>query len=146
MTKKEKEEFNLLYEYVRSSIMGYDSNQSLSRDMVLRLKGLSTNQFIINNKGKNKANYSYNVILNTFKICKPEIIKGINNNSFNNEMHKFNYILKIVEHNLNDVYLRMNKVKQSENEIENIDMANATGKTTYQPKTDHVSSKFDDLW
>lgn len=146
MTKKEKEEFDLLYEYVRLSIMEYDSNQSLSRDMVLRLKGLATNQFIINNKGKNKANYSYNVILNTFKICKPDIIKGINNNSFNNEMHKFNYILKIVERNLNDVYLRMNKVKQSKNKIENIDMANATGKTTYQLKTDHVSSKFDDLW
>ena len=40
MTEKEKQDWESLYVYVKSNIMGYDDNQALSSTMVLRLKGL----------------------------------------------------------------------------------------------------------
>ena len=50
MSTKDKADWDKLYEYVRHNVMGYDENQSLSKNMVLRLKGLLTNKFMANNK------------------------------------------------------------------------------------------------
>ena len=86
-----------LYEYVRKNVMGYDENQSLSKNMVLRLKGLPNNKFMANNNIDDTANYSFQTILNTFKFCMPDIQKVLRNSFFKYENHKFNYILKIVE-------------------------------------------------
>ena len=36
MSKQEKADWDELYEYVRTEVMGYDQNQSLSSEMVLR--------------------------------------------------------------------------------------------------------------
>ena len=44
MSKQEKADWDELYEYVRTEVMGYDQNQSLSSEMVLRLKGLLSNK------------------------------------------------------------------------------------------------------
>ena len=68
MSEQEKLDWDELYQYVRTNIMGYDQNQALSNSMALRLKGLLTNKFMENNNVENTANYSYNVILNTFKF------------------------------------------------------------------------------
>ena len=68
MTEKEKKDWEALYMYVKI-LLGYDENQALSSTMVLRLKGLLTNKFIENNNIESTANYSYEVILNTFKFC-----------------------------------------------------------------------------
>ena len=89
--------------------MGYDDNQSLSRNMVLRLKGLANNKFMANNNIKDTADYSYKIILLTFKYCNSSIQRALNNVAFKDESHKFNYILKIVEDNINTVYMRMKK-------------------------------------
>jgi hypothetical protein len=150
MTKKELEEWEALYEYVRRNIMGYDEFQSLSTQMVLRLKGLQVNKFMANNNIKDTANYSYDVILNTFKYCMPEIKKGLSNNRFADESHKFNYILKIVEPKINDVYMRMKNNKKSEEKIEEIDTSIATYVgTEYKPKEKTrkiFEDEFADLW
>ena len=150
MTKKELEEWEVLYEYVRRNIMGYDEFQSLSTQMVLRLKGLQVNKFMANNNIKDTANYSYDVILNTFKYCMPEIKKGLSNNRFADESHKFNYILKIVEPKINDVYMRMKNNKKSEEKIEEIDTSIATYVgTEYKPKEKTrkiFEDEFADLW
>lgn len=47
MSEKELQDWNELYQYVKS-ILGYDENQALSKNMVLRLKGLTTGKFIEN--------------------------------------------------------------------------------------------------
>ena len=59
MTEKEKQDWESLYMYVKSNIMGYDENQALSSTMVLRLKGLLTNKFMENKNIEASANYSY---------------------------------------------------------------------------------------
>ena len=147
MTEKEKQDWESLYFYVKN-LMGYDENQALSSTMVLRLKGLLTNKFIENNNIESTSNYSYEVILNTFKFCSPTINKALKTNSWANEMHRFNYILKVVEGNINNVYLRMKNVQRAKEEAENttIDTANHIG-ADYQRKTKEVNNKLlNDLW
>ena len=102
MTEDEKRSWESLYYYVKD-LLGYDENQALSSTMVLRLKGLLTNKFIENGNIASTANYSYEVILNTFKFCSPDIQKTLRTGNFKDEQHKFNYILKIVEKNINTV-------------------------------------------
>lgn len=147
MSEQDLSEWNELYEYIRKKIMGYDDSQSLSKPIVLRLKGLATNRYMANNKIKGTATYSYKTILNTFKYCMPEIQKALNN-SFKNEQHKFNYILKIVEPNINDVYIRM---KNAQKEKEKIDTINADRIANYEYcHTDRQrrrpNKRLDDLW
>ena len=147
MTEKEKKYWENLYFYVKK-MLGYDENQALSSTMVLRLKGLLTNKFIENGNIQDGANYSYEVILNTFKFCSPTINKALKTNSWSNEVHRFNYILKIVESNINNVYLRMKNVQKTKEEAENttIDTANHVG-ADYQRKTKEVNNKLlNDLW
>lgn len=147
MTEKEKQDWEGLYFYVKK-LLGYDENQALSSTMVLRLKGLLTNKFIENNNIESTANYSYETILNTFKFCSTDIQKALRFNNFKDEMHRFNYILKIVEKNINTVYLRMRNVQKTKEEAKNttINTANHTG-AEYQRKTKETSNKLlNDLW
>lgn len=147
MTEKELQDWEALYYYVKK-LLGYDENQALSSTMVLRLKGLLTNKFIENNNIESTANYSYETILNTFKFCSPDIYKALRTNNFKDEMHRFNFILKIVERNINTVYLRMKNVEKTKEEAKNttIDTANHKG-AEYQRKTKEVNNKLlNDLW
>ena len=148
MTEEEKRDWEELYFYVKNNIMGYDENQSLSSNMVLRLKGLLTNKFMENKNIESTANYSYKTILNTFKFCSPNIYKVLRTNKFTDEQHKFNYILKIVEKNINTVYMKMKNVEKVKEEAKSmtLDTANHTG-AEYQRKTTEVTNKLlDDLW
>lgn len=148
MTEKEKHDWEALYMYVKSNIMGYDENQALSSTMVLRLKGLLSGKFIENGNIKDGANYSYEVILNTFKYCSQSIQKALRTNSWTNESHKFNYVLKIVEGNINTVYMKMKNVAKAKEEAANttIDTTNYTG-AEYQRKTKETNNKLlNDLW
>lgn len=147
MTEKELRDWESLYFYVKN-LLGYDENQALSSTMVLRLKGLLTNKFMENNNIESTANYSYEVILNTFKFCSPTINKALRTNSWTNEAHKFNYILKVVENNINNVYMRMKNVEKAKEEAKNttINTANHTG-AEYQRKTKEVNNDLlNDLW
>ena len=147
MTEKEKQDWEALYFYVKK-LLGYDENQALSSTMVLRLKGLLTNKFIENNNITSTANYSYETILNTFKFCYPDIQKALRTNIFKDEMHRFNFVLKIVERNINTVYLRMKNIQKTKEEAKHttIDTTNHQG-AEYQRKTKEVNNKLlNDLW
>ena len=149
MSKQEKEKWDELYEFVRVKVLGYDENQSLSKNMVLRLKGMLNGKFMANNSTEDNANYSYDVVINTFKYSMPDIQRALNNVSFANEMHKFFYIAKIVESNLNDVYIRMkNKKKIEEETAKEVKNAMAYKTPVFKPtiKKHNKQNKFDDLW
>lgn len=147
MTDKEKEDWDKLYRYVLINIMGYDENQSLSNNMSLRLKGLLKNKFVYNRSQKDTANYTYEVILNTFKFCYLDIEKGFRNNSFNDEQHKFNYALKIVEDNINTVYMRMKNIQKEKEKALNSDVQMSFEmNSNYKRKTEKTHSRLNDLW
>lgn len=147
MTEKEKQDWESLYYYVKN-IMGYDENQALSNTMVLRLKGLLSGKFIENNNIKDNSNYSYETILNTFKYSYPDIQKALRTVNFKDEQHRFNYILKIVEKNINTVYVKMKSIEKAKEEAKST-MANTIDYTgaEYQRKTKETTNKLlDDLW
>ena len=150
MTRQEIEQWDELYQYVHTKIMGYDKNQSLSKTMVLRLKGLSTNKYIENSNIKSAAHYSYSVILNTFKYCYVDILRSISVMNFTDENYKFNYILKIVESQLNTVYLKMKANEQSQNEmntiLDNVSSRSTNGKYNPNPKKRKNPLVSDDIW
>lgn len=146
MTEKEKQDWESLYMYVKSNIMGYDENQALSSTMVLRLKGLLTNKFIENNNIQSTANYSYDTILNTFKYSSLDIQRALRTNNFKDEMHKFNYVLKIVEKNINTVYMRMKNAEKAKEEAKNttVEAPTHTG-AEFKPR-ENKKDKFTNLW
>ena len=146
MTEEEKNAWDELYTYVRKNIMGYDENQALSSAMVLRLKGLLTNKFMENNNIKSTANYSYETILNTFKYSSLDIQRALRTNNFKDEQHKFNYLLKIVERNINTVYMKMKNTEKAKEEAKNttIEVPTHTG-AEFKPR-EKKKDKFADLW
>lgn len=145
MTEKEKQDWENLYYHVKN-VMGYDENQALSSAMVLRLKGLLTNKFMENNKIESTANYSYETVLNAFKYSSLDIQKALKTNNFKDEQHKFNYILKIVEKNINTVYVRMRNAEKAKEEAKNttVEVPTHTG-AEFKPR-ENKKDKFTDLW
>lgn len=147
MSEEEKNAWSTLYEYVRKNVMEYDDNQALPSSIVLRLKGLSGNQYMANNNSRKTANYSFDVILNTFKYCLPDIQRSVQRCSFNDERHKFNYIAKIVENNLNTVYMRMKeKQKLNQSGIELVSVAEDNSAGYHTKSTNKNNKRIDDLW
>lgn len=145
MTEEEKQSWENLYYYVKN-LLGYDENQALSSAMVLRLKGLSTNKFMENKRVESTANYSYDVILNTFKYCSADIKRALENNSWSNEQHKFNYLLKIVERNINTVYMKMKNAERAKEEAKNITIEAPTHTGAEFKPRENKKDKFDNLW
>lgn len=145
MTEEEKKDWESLYYYVKS-LMGYDENQALSSTMVLRLKGLTTNKFIENKNIESTANYSYEVVLNTFKFCSPEISKALRTNRFVDEMHRFNFVLKIVERNINTVYLRLKNLERAKDEAKNTTVDMPTHVGAEFKLREKKKDRFSDLW
>ena len=145
MTEKEKQDWESLYMYVKN-VMGYDENQALSSTMVLRLKGLLTNKFIENNNIQSTANYSYETILNAFKYSSLDIQRALRTNNFKDEQHKFNYLLKIVEKNINTVYMKMRNAEKAKEEAKNTTIEAPTHtRAKFKPR-EKKKDKFADLW
>lgn len=139
-------DFDRLYNYVKD-LLGYDKNQSLPKSFVLRLKGLSTGKFIENKKVKDKANYSYDIILATFKYKKKAILKAFQTKNFKNENNKFNYMLAIIQNSLNDVYIRINENKKSSIALEHIELNSDFNQDLYKRKTEEKDNKkLKELW
>lgn len=147
MSKKDQEDWDALYQYVHTDVMGYDENQMLSKNMVLRLKGMQNGKFIANNNIKDMSDYSFETILNTFKYCYLDIQKAIRTVDFKDESHKFNYIMRIVEDNLNEVYMRAKNMVKAEEKSKSIDMeiCNNSG-AEYQTNRKKVSKRLKGLW
>ena len=147
MSEEEKNSWLGIYRYVENHVLKYDADQTLSKNMVLRIQGLQNGKYIASNNIENKANYSREVILNTFKFCNPDIQKKLMSMSFNDEDHKFNYILRIVEGKLNTVYMRMKNAKKVEEKIEKADITEAANYVNmFKPKKQKVNHRLDTLW
>lgn len=149
MTNEEKTQWDELYRYVKKEILQYDDNQSIPTNLVLRLKGLQNGKLMANNKTQNNADYSYEIILYTFKLNKQNILSAISGKTFKDEMSKFIYITRIIENNINDVYLRITNAKKLKKKTEDMNISNVYHKgAEYQKKTsdNKLIDKYKDLW
>lgn len=120
MTEQEKQSWAELCLYVKKEILNYDDNIKFPKYLALRLRGLKSGQFIANKNIKTQANYSFDMILKTFKEYRNTILNAVSQKNFKSEQNKINYILAIIERNINDVYLSEQKKDKVESQI-NID-------------------------
>lgn len=148
MTYEEQQDLDELYQYVKVNVFGYDKKQALPQNVVGRLQGLRYGKYFNNKKSKNNADYSDKVILNTFKFCLPEIQRGLKNNNFKDDQHRINYVAKIIENNINDVYTRMKNAEKTQKEIESVDASQVTEYVnTFKKKEDKkTSNRLSELW
>lgn len=148
MSNQEKNEFKELYDYVKKQVLKYDDSQSLPKKFVLMLKGLKKGKYIETKKQEDRANYPYKTILYTFQICKPQIDYALNNVDFKDENHKFNYIVKIVESNINDMYIRLKKAEEQKIRTKELDTENLLSNNgcAYTKKTKNTRKNLNDLW
>ena len=147
MTEQEKIAWDDTYEYMKK-LLGYDENQMLPRSLILRLRGLVNGQFIANNKARENANYSFQTLLTTLKYSSPDIKYALNNVRFHDESHKINYIMRIVENNINTVYMRMKNVEHQKAEAVKIASSETVTKDVeYRPKKKvEKKDRFANLW
>ena len=142
MTEQEKIDWDNLYQYVRK-LLGYDETMALPKFMVVRLKGLTKGKFIANNRTKPMAQYSFNTVYLTFVYCKNEIQRVLQTKSFKNEQNKFNYIMAIVENNINDVVIKLRNAKKVEKKIEKTEIIDYEIKVDKNINNDSKSKKTD---
>jgi hypothetical protein len=117
--------------------------------MALRLRGLADGKFIANKNTKPQASYDYKTILYTFKICKSKIKEYMINNQIKikDETHKINLIMMFVENEINDVVLRLQNAKKSEEKTENLELENQFNNgAEYQKKETKINKKLTELW
>lgn len=150
MSKKQKEEFVELCDYIKNNILQYGDNLAFPKQMALRLKGMAVGKHIA--KKDDKMLYTYKMILFAFKKEERNLLNYIAKTTFKNEQHKINGICLIVERNLNDIKLKamqahrnkkINEEKQEEI-VNNIKLTNEV-KNNYKVKSSR-KEKFDDLW
>lgn len=155
-TEQENIEWDELYKYVHDEILGYDENQKLPKYIILKLLGLREGNYISNRNFKKNARYPFSVITNTFKAYRKQIEYAMSHKSFEDENHKFNYILTIVESHLNDIYIRMKNAKIAEQNRQGIDMSvaiNTDLSNVYEQKkneakqtTSKSKNRYSNLW
>jgi hypothetical protein len=150
MTRTEKNADWLdLCEYVKNIILGYDDTMVMPKHLIFRLQGMFKGQFLGNNNLDINAWYDYKTILLTFKFCKGEILQGFekNKSSFTDENHRINFMMKIIDGELNNVVMRLKKAKKSEEKTENLQLDNQIHETAeYIPKSKIVNKELEELW
>lgn len=147
LSKEELEQWDDLYSYVKKEILLYDDNQNVPSEIVLRIKGLCKGKVIANNATKDNADYSLEILLYTFKLCKAKILSAICGKTFQNEISKFVYISKIVEGSINDVYERVTNAKKSQAKIEGIKVDSLYHDSAkYMPTILKQNEKLRNLW
>lgn len=147
MTQKEQDDWLALCKYIEEKVMGY-TDKVLSKNMCIRLKGMRYGKQMGNNKLRDRAKYSYQVILNTVKYSMPAIRTAMSKNSFSDENHKFNYAMRIVDGNLNTVAMSMERAEKAKREIEEAKPVVAEHKAAeYRPpKKNKKKDKFKTLF
>lgn len=145
LSKIENQKWDDLYQYIRKEIMNYPMTQPLSKHFVLRLKGLRKGKFIANNKSNSLGEYDFEIILLTFKINKLNILNGMNRTEFNNEQHKINYIMTIIENKINDTVAMLEAKKKTDEKIENLEIVANENVAKYKKKTKKISKNLKDL-
>lgn len=142
-------EWKELCDYVKKEILQYDDNMKFPKYLALRLQGLKRGQHIANNNIDLQAQYDDYTILCAFKLCKQRIVDYLHDNTANikDERHKINLIMKIVEQEINDVYLRLKNVKRTQEQIQGESFNNQSYEgAEYKKKTKDVNEKLKKLF
>lgn len=142
MTEKEIKEFDELYEYIRIDIMGYDKTIPLPKYFVMRLKGLSKGKFISSgDQSPLYTYYSFLEIMYTFKLNKGLIVNAFKTKSFKDESHKINYMMLIVEKDINNIKTNLIRKQKQQEESKRLNIDNqASTQAEYKRRSKDVTN------
>lgn len=116
----EVKKWNNLYEYIKVEIMGYTKEKQLTPAMRTKLLSLRNGSFVKRGVTMSKEGYDYDVILTTFKAKKIEVERAIFGKTFEDDNHKFNYIMVIITNSINDVAKRLENAKKQKDKEEEL--------------------------
>lgn len=145
-----RKDFSECYEFTKK-LMGYNDRQQLTGTQRCKLEAFYYGTFVQRGvEYKADMAYPHEVIMTTLKLCKPIIERALIGKSFENENHKYNYIIAIIRSNINDVYMRLKKKEEHnktiENKIYNIQTEDKTKEYKSKPKTNNkVSGLLEDM-
>lgn len=143
MTEEDKKYFDKLCIYIEKNILGYDDNQHLKKDAVLRIKGLERGNTVANNKIEDVAYYDYRTIYFTFVKCANDIKKSLYKKEIDSEANRVAYMCAIVRNKIDYVY---NKLKQSDRITSAVsDVRLPKDNDNYQTKTKQTD-KYEEMW
>nr|DAP58680.1 MAG TPA: hypothetical protein [Caudoviricetes sp.] len=138
--------YNKCYDLIKE-LYGYDNNQMLTKFTVLRIRGIVKGKFCDNDLQSNNANYSFENLYYTILLCRNSIKYSIRTVNFKDESHMTNYVFKIIEGKLNDVYIRMKNAKSNELKTQVDDVIPIKkGSENYRVSEKSETNKFNDLW
>jgi hypothetical protein len=144
--KTNKEKWLELCFWIEKNILGYDENQHMQTRACLSIRGLQKGQVVGNNNAMVNGNYSYEVILNTFKYCKNSILRGLRGKNFQNENQKIAYACAIVRSNINTIYTKMKNIDSAREKIKSIEVEHLTNEVADYQKRSVDNTKFNDMW
>jgi hypothetical protein len=148
MSEKEKIAWDALYEYFKKEIMKYDDSMKLNRFTVQRLKSMAYGEYMHHKNDDRKRVYSFRIILYTFKYKKKDIDRYIMRTEFENERHKINGVLKIVESSINDAIKSLVDKKKRRKETKSVDVMikKDNEKASYKSSKKRKTRVKEDLW
>lgn len=138
-----------LCEYVKKEILQYDENMKFPTYLALKLQGLKKGQHIANNNIESVACYDDYTLLCAFKICKSKILTYMEKNGtkIKDEKHRINLIIKIVEPEINDVYIRLKQAQKREEKIVDTSFDNQFNNgAKYTKKTHNINERMKKLF
>lgn len=146
---KENEQWIELCEYVKKEILEYDDNMKFPQYLALKLQGIKRGEHIANNAHKINASYDNYTILCTFKLCKKKIVTYLHENEtkITDEKHKINLIMRMIEPEINDVYLRIQGAEKTQTRVKQQSFDNQSNMGAgYTKKTREVNDKMKKLF
>ncbi len=147
--EKDNQDWLDLCEYVKHEILEYDDNMMFPKYLALKLQGIKKGQHIANNNIQEQAHYDDRTLLYTFKLCKKKIVTYLHQNDkkIKDENHKINLIIKMIEPEINDVYLRLQEAERVKSRVENTSFDNQSSNgAKYVTKTKEVNDKMKKLF
>jgi len=147
--EKNNSSWDELCQYVKKEILKYDDNMKFPKNLALKLQGLKKGQFVANNNHEVNACYDDYTLLCTFKLCKNKITNYLHDNDkkIQDENHKINLIIKMIEPEINDVYLRLQRAEKTMAKVENETFENQSNENAeYVKKTKEVNDNMKKLF
>lgn len=123
LQKNDKMLWDMLFDYVKYEILHYTQEQKLPKYMITRLQEMR-NGFIMNRETrkveKKSEGYSMEVLLETFKGENDNIQYFIRTKHFDNERQMINYIMAIIDGNVNNYYKKWVRDREVEKQLKAI--------------------------
>ena len=140
-SEEEKRWFDALYAYVKNEILELAPELNLTNYTVLRLRGMAQGCFVGQDRSECDLTYGYRVVLAAFNKMAPLIKYGLQNKTFNSSQHRINWMMSIVEPQLNEIYLDEESERKRIEDLQNQNDSVNEDIERYQKLNNYINSQ-----